>query len=268
LMVMNYFLAAAGAEFDLVINLDGFNEVTMPLVENRLVKVSAGFPREWRTRTDPLEPWAFKPILMIRTLKILRQKITQIFLLFPLSHSYTATAAWYLIDNMFYKGIYHYHQVYFYDLPEKEIEALGPYREFLATEALYAFMVNLWARSSKSLGALGHAYNFRYFHFLQPNLHFPDTKPWSKTEKNYREGDSPYPDLVKNCYPALQKKGKELAAEGENFYDLTRVFENNPETLYSDDCCHLEPEGSRILARAIGKIIAENYDRSEKVLKA
>ena len=53
LMALNYF-TALGGEFDIVINLDGFNEVALPAQEN-VPQTNPFFPRQWhlRMRTVP-----------------------------------------------------------------------------------------------------------------------------------------------------------------------------------------------------------------------
>ena len=46
LMAMNYFLLLGG-EFDVWVNLDGFNEIALPLTENRNGNVALFYPRTW-----------------------------------------------------------------------------------------------------------------------------------------------------------------------------------------------------------------------------
>ena len=50
LMSLNYILSLGG-EFDLVINIDGFNEIALPGPENIASDVFAAFPRSWHLRT-------------------------------------------------------------------------------------------------------------------------------------------------------------------------------------------------------------------------
>ena len=40
------------------------------------------------------------------------------------------------------------------------------------------------------------------------------------------------------------------------FHDLTRVFADHPESIYFDDCCHVNRLGNQILAEAIAGAIA------------
>jgi hypothetical protein len=45
-------------------------------------------------------------------------------------------------------------------------------------------------------------------------------------------------------------------AAGVAFTDLTGVFAGTTEPLYVDNCCHLSPRGSEIMARALGARMA------------
>jgi hypothetical protein len=49
LFVVNYLLAL-GAEFDLIVNIDGYNEIALPVVENKPAGVFPSFTREWGIR--------------------------------------------------------------------------------------------------------------------------------------------------------------------------------------------------------------------------
>src|SRR5262249_42680254 len=49
LLAVNYLLTLGG-QFDILINIDGYNEVVLPVVENAPNHVFAGFPRSWHLR--------------------------------------------------------------------------------------------------------------------------------------------------------------------------------------------------------------------------
>ena len=57
----------------------------------------------------------------------------------------------------------------------------------------------------------------------------------------------PYRQGVVEGYPMLIERGAELAANGVAFHDLTRMFENNSEVLYSDKCCHFNEKGYNMI---------------------
>ena len=52
-------------------------------------------------------------------------------------------------------------------------------------------------------------------------------------------------------YPLLRQFNRDLPGQGINYFDLTGIFVDRPETLYIDDCCHLNPRGYELLAAAM-----------------
>ena len=55
LMALNYLLVL-GAEFDAVINLDGFNELALGMTDNARTGTALVFPRKWPLRVSSLDP--------------------------------------------------------------------------------------------------------------------------------------------------------------------------------------------------------------------
>ncbi len=51
LLALTYFLSL-GAEYDLIINLDGYNEIVLPITDNYNVGVNPFFPRNWNLRIN------------------------------------------------------------------------------------------------------------------------------------------------------------------------------------------------------------------------
>jgi hypothetical protein len=45
----------------------------------------------------------------------------------------------------------------------------------------------------------------------------------------------------------LRAAGRELAAQGYSFADLTQIFADHRETIYRDDCCHYSKQGEELL---------------------
>jgi 1,2-diacylglycerol 3-beta-galactosyltransferase len=57
--------------------------------------------------------------------------------------------------------------------------------------------------------------------------------------------------------PMLVEAGRQLRAEGITFLDLTDVFRQTREQVYSDACCHLTTPGYALVAAAIGRRLEE-----------
>ena len=56
-------------------------------------------------------------------------------------------------------------------------------------------------------------------------------------------------------YSELIRHGQWLRQNGVSFHDLTRLFADNDEILYSDQCCHLNTRGYDLVVEKILGII-------------
>ncbi|WP_165073399.1 hypothetical protein [Paludisphaera rhizosphaerae] len=253
------YLMALGAEFDLVVNIDGFNEVALYELENEPHQVFPAFPRSWYARVGGDDPF----------LGVIRTKLNEI------EESRNALARWVsrppwrwsILCNVFWKlrdrrldweryQIVMRHQ----DLQDKPgpYVATGPLRKFDDRGELYEYLASIWSNASLSIDALCRRNGARYFHFLQPNQYVADSKPMDAAEKrlSYKE-EHPYRRGVEKGYPLLVRNGKALGDRGVAFTDLTGLFRDHPESLYVDDCCHFNQQGIEIMAGAIARAIIE-----------
>lgn len=112
-------------------------------------------------------------------------------------------------------------------------------------------IVDLWRRGSKQMRVLSHSIGADYVHVLQPNQYLPGSKPLSESELEIMSAPVNPRREVEAIYPQLIAAGADLARDGIEFHDLTRVFADHSETLYRDSCCHYDIAGNEILARAI-----------------
>ena len=51
-----------------------------------------------------------------------------------------------------------------------------------------------------------------------------------------------------------------LSQRGVHVTSLLYIFQNHPETLYEDDCCHFIPGGNILLAQAIASAISKEQE--------
>ena len=108
---------------------------------------------------------------------------------------------------------------------------------------------DLWLRSTLSMDAVARRFDVPFLHLLQPNQYVPDSKPLSQEEREVAISEvGGWGMYARAGYPVLQSRLEDLQALGVRSVDLTGIFSGHPETLYSDDCCHVNREGSRILA--------------------
>jgi len=259
LLALAYMLAL-GERLDLVINLDGFNDVALSLLENADSNVYPYYPRGWQERVRSV------PDLRVRLLQgevaYLRRRRADLAERFSgrlAGASVTANLVWLSLDRRAAAGVADAEErLATYHTPRRRpAVARGPDFRRDDRDALLAGAVAFWARSSREMHDLCAARGIPYHHFLQPNQYVEGSKPLSRQERAqaFRE-DSVYRPVVVAGYPLLRRAGRELAAEGIAFDDLSDVFAGVDETLYVDDCCHFNRRGNAILARAVARAIA------------
>jgi len=258
LMALNY-LMMLGAAFDLVINIDGVNEVAHPVMDLVPKGVFPFFPYGWYWRVAPLDRQDRMVLGEIALAR--RQRATWASRLSGslLRHSRAAALAWTLRDYGFQQSLSQ-HQAALLDqkAPSESYQTRGPGHAYPSETALFRDIAAVWQRCSVLMHTLCAGQGARYYHFLQPDQYVAGSKPYSADERAHAvSDDSPWGSAVVRGYPFLIKQGKVLQQRGVRFHDLTMLFTHEHETVYVDDCCHLNDLGNRTIAAAIARIIAE-----------
>jgi len=262
LMALSYLLALGG-HFDVLINLDGFNEIA--LAPGWLIpkEVFPFFPRGWpELLGEAGDPELSRLIGRVLYLEELAGDRARQFSGPIASHSVFANTIWRALDNKLAGELARARAELEAHKPESPAErrnyaAVGPRRQYRNPQEMYQDLVAFWRESSLQMHRLCRANGILYFHFLQPNQYLEGTKPMSEGERKAAlwPGSSFERD-VRAGYPLMSEAGRALAAQGVAFSDLTRVFDKISEPLYTDTCCHFSVEGNRILGHAMGREIA------------
>lgn len=251
LNTLNYFLAL-GAEFDLVINLDGFNEVALPAADNLPLGVSPFYPRLWNERvSDTMDPQRLRAYAAVAALQARLESIVDGLRLPLLSHS----AAWGLISSWRAKQTQERSRALLAKLStQKTLPYVqsGPPFSAGKPEAVMAELATFWARCSRLMQAACQASGCVYLHVLQPNQYVPDSKVMSREELDTAFApETPYAVAARQGYPALLAQGQKLVATGVPFVDATQLFKDHAGPVYLDACCHLNDTGNDLLAAFI-----------------
>jgi hypothetical protein len=261
LMTLSYLLAMGG-HFDVVVNLDGFNEVALPPSELVPQGVFPFFPRGWPELLGAAgDPQFSRLVGRVLYLEELAGERARQFSQPVLRHSVFANALWRLLDRSLASQLaISRAELEAYKpaagAPRRDYAAVGPQRKYRNPEEMYQDLVGMWSRSSLQMQRICAANGILYFHFLQPNQYLEGTKPMSAAERQVAVRPGGFDRPVQAGYPMLQEAGRDLTAQGVAFTDMTRVFAGISEPLYIDDCCHFNPKGSRILGHAMGRSIA------------
>jgi len=244
------YLLALGAEFDIVINLDGFNDVTMHAIENAAHGLPPAYPRRWDQRVEGvLQGGALRLMLERVLIEERRAALARAFSAAPWRSLNTSNVVYLAIDRVL-EGQQAAVDRQLMGAGTAEASAGGsPRANPVADERMYDELGQLWARSSLELARLAQASGARYYHFLQPNQYVAGSKPLAPAERAEAwVADHPYRGAVERGYPVLRREGQRLASLGVRFTDLTGAFSDRPEAIYIDSCCHVNGRGNAILA--------------------
>ncbi|MBZ0114394.1 MAG: hypothetical protein K8J08_18170 [Thermoanaerobaculia bacterium] len=249
-----------GERVDALVNLDGFNEIYLPAVDNYPARVAEFYPRAWNQRLlGILDPGQQKILLLISGERQRRQRLARTFDQPIIRSSPSAQLLWWLLDQRrAHRLIQLDHDLRTVKAEEGGYQARGPFQRYPSNRDLQKASVAEWARASRQIHALCEAEGITYLHFLQPNQYVEGSKPLSAEELRLAATEtSGIAPLVSTGYPLLIEAGEELAREGLPFQDLTLAFASIEETLYIDSCCHVSPRGSSILAELIGESLVQ-----------
>lgn len=268
LMALNYLLALGG-HFDVVLNIDGFNEVALAPAHNVEQSVFPFFPRSYPSLLGAAGD--AQTVRQIGEIAVLTDRAAAYARLFSrpiLRHSVFMTTLWRLLDRRIMSS----RSWLQFDIETRarnsggarNYAGCGPRKTYTTAAAMYADLVAVWERGSLQMQQLCAANGIRYFHVLHPNQYERQSKPMGAAEKRVAiRDDSPYAAAVPAAYPALRAAGKRLSVSGVDFYDLSGVFSAQSQPLYIDDCCHFNDEGNRLFGHAIGRHIAADLSRSQ-----
>jgi hypothetical protein len=245
-LILNYFLAA-GQHFDLIVNLDGFNESFISLenleqgihplmprvsgvrsVENSLISSEAGYEvaaaryqragLEWRMAASKSAVYYYVLHALrdrARAREVAQEKIA-------------AEAA------------------------EGRRYAVVLAAETASYEQRLPSIVNAWTIGSLTMDAIAKRAGALYLHILQPNQYF-GSRPFVEAEREPLSKElTPMPvEIIRKTYRELIAASARLREQGVDFVDATQVFVGHDETIYYDSCCHFNLHGYSIFVETL-----------------
>lgn len=260
LLALSYYLAT-GQELDMVINLDGFNEVALSS-RNNAFDMDISMPSSDHMMAlvnlidqSTLSDERIAALARITAGKAQLERISQ-----RVANARLAST-WFLWQQIFRirSASVARERVAFQDLPaadrEQSVMAVYPPSEELSGDDLYRRIAEEWADASIMMHTLLAGRGTPYYHFLQPNQYYSD-KPFSSEELAVAlTADHPYRSGVELGYPWLLRQEQRLRQSGVDFHSALAIFDDVASTLYIDDCCHFNVTGNEILADFMADVI-------------
>jgi hypothetical protein len=256
LLVLNYFLSI-GQLFDLVINIDGFNEVALGRINDQYGwDISMPSHEHLDALINVVNQATLTPAKLESLARIVqyRQQLNDLAersnrtrvasVEFALRHYYD-----------FLRRRYEQERVRFDGLPsnppaDSPIHVTPKVRPRTGS-AVYEDIAANWRSASVLMQQLLAARNIPYVHVLQPNQYY-STRVFSPAERATAFNDgSPFKEGAANGYPFLEK------ALEPGAFNAVHLFDAAHEDVYMDNCCHYTRAGNRLLADFIAKAVLD-----------
>lgn len=257
LMTLTYMLAL-GNSFDMVLNIDGFNDIVLPVLENLQTGVYPYYPRSWHLMLESSpEIELQRAIGKATVMREARKSWALFFLERGFRYSVAMQYLWKAGDRLLNRGIKNnVETINGFKLDRLNFRARGPGFEAQAEEDVFKELAGFWADCSILMKRICDSNGILYHHFLQPNQYVKGSKPMGQEELKVAYNDKAYAKrLVEKGYPHLQAQADRLLKSGVRFRDMTMVFAEVEEPLYYDIMCHFNIKGNLILANRIADII-------------
>ncbi|WP_307785798.1 hypothetical protein [Okeania sp. KiyG1] len=284
LILLNYFLSI-GQQFDMIINIDGFNEVTLAKANNKnnidiMMPSTNHVVPLTNIANNSLSTKSIRAMLKINDSKGKLKDALETLDKCQVAYCYALTSIY--VQNL---ASTYRKNVKIFDKERKkaakqaagETEASIVYfyaqSPQLEKSELYKIMAEHWKKASIMMKQIAANNNILYFHILQPNQYYPTNRIYSEAEKKIAfDSDTPFKEATELGYPVLLNKIDDLKNNGVNIFNGVNILDNEKEIVYIDSCCHYTKTGENILseyiANSIFNILAPNQKSKVKSQKS
>lgn len=260
LLVLSYLLSI-GQELDMVINIDGFNEIAFSFETNR-AGMELTMPAFWIS--SALASLANKD-LTSKGLGLLETKTRLRTALEELNNCRLATCytfRWMYVTYLMKGYLKDLERLNDPDPAPQEFSLVHFNRsdEPLSDSQIIPRSVDVWANSSLIMHNLLLAKGISYFHFVQPNQYYATNRQYTPAEKRIAfSGNSAFKEGASKGYPELVSRVGDLRVAGINVFNAVNIFDHVPEPVYADNCCHFNHRGNSILLAHIAENVTRRF---------
>lgn len=266
LLELNYF-TSLGQDFDLVINIDGFNETALAYLNNKSGLDSSMPSVEMFGPLVQLANRGFSTQELILTLEILKLKDelkeTEAGLnrcRFATCYTFRWMQLRYLLRE-YQKKSENFGSVTRNRTDVDSLVHVDKHEQPLDDATLIPGLIALWAKSESSMNQLLTANRVPYFIVVQPNQYYSTGRKFSEAEaKVALNSSSIYSEGVIKAYPKLIAQTNELKRSGVKIINAVNVFDETQDAVYVDSCCHYNRAGNELLARFIAGQIVKSLE--------
>lgn len=259
LIALNYFISI-GQEFDMVINIDGFNEAALSYLNN---KSGADISMPNSEIIGPMIALADKSLSLDElslTLEILKNRdelktaenaldkrsLATMYMLNWLQHQY--------LRNQYQKKLQTFNTLREKHRETDSLVYLPKNAQPLDDAETLRQMSDLWANSSLAMEQLLGQKKILYFHVIQPNQYFRTGRQFSEAERKVAFGSN-YEEGVRKGYPVLLSKVGNLEKAGVRIINAVSSLDEVKDPVYEDNCCHYNKIGNEVFASYVARNI-------------
>lgn len=114
-----------------------------------------------------------------------------------------------------------------------------------------------WARCVEATNELAQRSDVTAVFFLQPNQRALSARNFTDAERQCCLRAEGRYEAIAARYTALDREVTRLHSGGIAISSLTTVFDTEPETVWRDECCHVNARGDEILSEVISARVAD-----------
>ena len=227
-----YYLDLIGLKFDIIINLDGFNELALTLSENFAINDHLIYPRNYSRLISTFNS-SFNCVsdINIKANRFSYIPIIEFYDLYKIRNCHFSLEGANKNSGTRFSEITNYNKTTF----DKALKN----------------SIKIWNISSNKINDFSLKNNITYLHILQPNLYLKNSKKLTSEELNLLNYPK-YGNIISKHYKTLNLNNLKTQKK----LDLRYVFEENTKNLYRDYCCHLNNLGMHLISLEIIK----NFD--------
>lgn len=268
LLILNYFLAL-GQKFDLIINIDGFNEVAFGSLNNQ-AKIDISMPS--LQQIQPISSIANQSLSMetINTVAEINQIQADLKDAVKDADSCSLalcyTVKWIGVQqlvNNYRQAVAKYQALLVQ--PENLDRAKGDDSLFflakqdpiLSPDEALSLIAKEWYRSSLLIHQILQQRNIPYIHVLQPNQYYPTQRVLTPEEQQIVKQPNPYANSIKQGYPKLISRLNDLAKSQVNVVNAVTIMDAEKGTVYRDQLGHYNSKGEEIFTNYISNQVKE-----------
>ena len=261
LLVLAYFLSI-GQPFDLVINIDGFNEVAIsPLNNQQNLDISMPSASHLIPLINLIDKGTLTPRKLQSMATIARDKDRIDGVTARLARTPSAALAAVLsryriwLTSRYNQELLAFDSLPITPSPDSLVGAIAPTEQRSGT-MLFEDIARNWARASLLMRTMLAAQGVAYVHVLQPNQYFTSRSFSPEEAAVALNTASPFKPGVEQGYPALlaEAAAQSLGAQ-TGFFDATGSLDGETAPVYIDNCCHYSRVGYLRLADFIARAV-------------